>query len=267
MDFIIEEANSIEDYLLIWSESMKHFSFAQNPTPADYSMKEEYQELTEDFSKKSRLYLQAKLKGSVQIGGVLDVILNNEMAKFGVWQPSVPIEYRHLGIGRELVKHAFMILKETGIQRVFATLKYRTPFEPEWHKTLYNDVGFEATEHEGVQLLVDLAETGDLPNPTFSGEIKTGEDFSLEEISELTVRSFGTSPGDQEIHRGSSMDDYETVLTIHQRIRDGVWGSSPADLWKMAFVDGELAGLIIGFLRESQFRTSTGFIGELGVSP
>ncbi len=55
MDFIIEEANSIEDYLLVWSESMKHFSFVQNPTPADYGMKDEYNELTEDFSKKSRL--------------------------------------------------------------------------------------------------------------------------------------------------------------------------------------------------------------------
>ncbi|MHA1576674.1 MAG: GNAT family N-acetyltransferase [Candidatus Thorarchaeota archaeon] len=266
MNFSIENATSFDEYWSAWREFMSHLSFTRDPTPSDYHVDVEQEEMSEDFKKPDRLFLNARTDEG-KIVGLLDIILQETGAKFGIWQPAIKQEYFDTEVGLELIERAFSILKERGINRLIATLKFRDPSEAQWHKEFYDKIGFKPIHQEGVQLLTDLAITNNLPAGKFSGTIVNGEKFSTDEFIDLTVRAFASTPEDIALHGRHHMGDPDAVRRMHERMKSEHWGKSPADLWKIAMVDGEPAGLIIGLLRESKHKPKTGVITELGVSP
>jgi ribosomal protein S18 acetylase RimI-like enzyme len=119
----------------------------------------------------------------------------------------------------------------------------------------------------GVTLLLDLSLS--IPQPTPEDiVVKTLDDFTLEELSELTVTAFTSTPEDRAVHGFySTVTDYDQSLQLQQAIKNGKFGHSPADFWRIAVVDGEPAGLLIGWIPEFKYRPPFGIIGELGVSP
>ncbi len=266
MKFTIEIATSFDEYWAAWNEFLGHLSFTRDPTPSDYHVDIEYDEMSEDFKNPNRLFLNARLDDG-KIIGLLDITLHGAGAKFGIWQPAIKQEYLDSEVGRQLIEKAFSILKDRDIKRINATLKFRYPSEAEWHKEFYNKIGFKPMTQESVQLLTDLAKANDLPASKFRGEIATGDKFSAEEFIELTLRAFASTPEDIAIHGRDHMGDPVAVRQIHERMKSEQWGKSPSDLWKIALVDGKPAGLILGMIRESKHKPMTGIIGELGVSP
>jgi len=89
-----------------------------------------------------------------------------------------------------------------------------------------------------------------------------------ENIGEYCVRAYGLTSGDQKIHGfDKSVTDYDTAVAAMGSIMSGRLGPSPDEFWKVALVDGEPAGFIGGFIKESKHKPVTGILGPLGVFP
>lgn len=89
-----------------------------------------------------------------------------------------------------------------------------------------------------------------------------------ENIGEYCVRAYGSTSEDLEIHGfDKSVSDYDTAVSAMGSIMGGRLGHSPDDFWKVALVDGEPAGFIGGFIKESKHKPVTGILGPLGVFP
>ena len=220
MDFEIRECTSLDSFLKFWTESMIGYEFVQNPTPYDYLLEEEQVELVQAFQGDDTIFLEAMSKKDNKVIGNLNITIRENTAKLGIWQPSVLLEYRDKEIGISLLRHALGLLRERGISRMLATLKYANILEVQWHKSLYKEFGLEARTSEGVQLFSILKENIALPSVDFSGKIVSGNEVSLEQFSDMTIHAFASTEQDQSIHDGWNMDDLENVRAIHKRIQD-----------------------------------------------
>ncbi|MGC9779927.1 MAG: GNAT family N-acetyltransferase [Candidatus Heimdallarchaeota archaeon] len=93
------------------------------------------------------------------------------------------------------------------------------------------------------------------------------KDFSLNELVDFTLRAFGSTKEDRAIHGDDQLvSNPEVCMRVLQAIKKGNFGKSNPDFWKVALVDGKIAGLIVSFIPKIASRPKHGVIGQLAVS-
>ncbi len=269
IEILVETAESFEDYEESWLACMSHVHWIEDRGPFDYHSEEELEEIQEEFDKPENAFLVARLDDDDEIVGVLSITSDEKTGWLRRWEPGVPPFERGSGVADALMRFGFSFLKDRGVERVRCRLRYPLdrPDLIAWHAQLYDSFGFKKSGPMGVTLLLDLSLS--IPQPTPEDiVVKTLDDFTLEELSELTVTAFTSTPEDRAVHGFySTVTDYDQSLQLQQAIKNGKFGHSPADFWRIAVVDGEPAGLLIGWIPEFKYRPPFGIIGELGVSP
>ena len=269
IEILVEASESFEDYEEAWLACMSHVHWIEDRGPFDYHSDEELEEIQEEFDKPGNTFLVARLDDDDEIVGVLGVTSDDKTGWIKRWEPGVPPFERGSGVADALMRFGLSFLKDRGVERVGCRLRHPLdrPDLIAWHAQLYDSFGFKKSEPMSVTLLLDLSLS--IPQPTPEDiVVKTLDDFTLEELSELIVTAFASTPEDRAIHGfDSAVTDYDKSLQIQQAIKNGKFGHSPADFWRIAVVDGEPAGLLIGMIPEFKHRPPFGIIGELGVSP
>ena len=269
IEILVEPAESFEDYEEAWLACMSHVHWIEDRGSFDYHSDEELEEIQEEFDKPENTFLVARLDDDDEIVGVLGITSDDKTGWIRRWEPGVPPFERGSGVADALMRFGFSFLKDRGVESVRCKLRYPLdrPDLIAWHAQLYDSFGFKKSGPMGVTLLLDLSLSIPQPAPE-DIVVKTLDDFTLEELSELTVTAFASTPEDRAVHGFySTVTDYDQSLQIQQAIRDGKFGYSPANFWRIAVVNGKPAGLLIGWIPEFKYRPPFGIIGELGVSP
>jgi GNAT superfamily N-acetyltransferase len=186
------------------------------------------------------------------------------------WEPTVLRPSFATEIRKALLNHALEYLSNKGIERVRTTIK-RPAGNPDIAKPLFdlfNQSGFKPSEPVSVDLVTHL---DDIPNPPSMPE-RVSIDLHLgtnpEIIGRWCVQAYGSTPEDLEIHGfDKSVTDHDISVATMNSIMNGRLGASPAEFWKVALIDGNPAGFIGGFIKESKYYPVTGVLGPLGVFP
>ncbi|MBD3406905.1 MAG: GNAT family N-acetyltransferase [Candidatus Lokiarchaeota archaeon] len=250
---------------MIWHKSMQHLSWYLDPNPMDYDMKEEITELAESFSSNKHYFLIAKSKG--ESVGCITFETRDKLARLGITMPGVPLNKRGTMIGNKLLNECISILKSKSISVLNCTYKYRTKEEIQWHLDLVKSLGF-VSQPEGTQLMRSVAESNNTADDSSNQfKILHREDVSPQSLAELTYQSFLGTVQDRAIHENTMPMTLDGILQSHNRIASNSIFFSPANLWYIAQVDDDLAGVLIGgdIGKRNDYRI--GIIGELCVSP
>ncbi|TFG06106.1 GNAT family N-acetyltransferase [Candidatus Thorarchaeota archaeon] len=120
-------------------------------------------------------------------------------------------------------------------------------------------------KRRGITLISELKPT---ERPKKRIEFLDRTAFSLDELADMTIMSFGYSEEDREIHGDyQSVSDRDANRRILELIKKEVFGQSPPALWQIALIDQRPAGLVVGFIPEAEYRPPHGVVGQLSVLP
>lgn len=264
MQLTIECARSIDEYLGAWRYQIRDYEWALESIPFHYAVEEESQEIQEDFEKEHHWFLVAYDETSRPVG-VLGMRLNGETCVLRNWEPATQsnqgecIAYHLLDTGLEMTR-------SEGAVMAFARLKYTLPLRSKAAslKKRLLDFGF-SEKRRGITLICELNHTRSLEGKMLFGD---RDAFTLDQLADMTVKSFAYEEEDRNIHgEYQSVSDREANRRIMELIEKGVFGYSPPELWQIALVDDRPAGLVIGFIPESESRPPHGVVGQLCVLP
>ncbi len=259
----IVESTDWSIYKSAWNECMKDYYWYKEDPVFDWHKEEELEDMKTDFGKAGRVFLELHIYD--KIIGVFGFRYRGKEASMRRWEPTGDRE-----IQDALLKHALIYLSGKGVERTKVIIKHPVEnSEVAQHLLeLYEQSGFVRYQPESVDLVTRL---DDIPNPPSIQEnisIDPNQGTSPEKIGEYCVRAYGLTSGDQKIHGfDKSVTDYDTAVAAMGSIMSGRLGPSPDEFWKVALVDGEPAGFIGGFIKESKHKPVTGILGPLGVFP
>ncbi|MFW9851290.1 MAG: GNAT family N-acetyltransferase [Candidatus Thorarchaeota archaeon] len=264
MTLSVREANSWDEFKEPWIKSMRHLPWYNKPNQADYIPEIELKELESEFDDEDHYFLLA-VEDDESIKGVLEFKCYDTYAANGIVMPGVPLENRNSDAARLLFEHQQKILRERNIPRVVATLKYRDIQYAKWYLETLESEDFIVNRPESVQMIAEMSKFDGILSPLDKIHIKFRNDFNLDEFTEFTIKSYASTPEDLSIHGWDrAVTEPDTIRIIHKRTMDGVFGHSPSNWWKVAILDENPVGYIIGFHIPPRSR---GVIGNLGVFP
>ena len=264
----IIESTDWSVYKSAWNECMKDYYWYKEDPVFDWHKEEELDDMETDFGKPGKVFLEAREDG--KIAGVFGFRYRGKEASMRRWEPVVLENTGDIAIHNELLVHALDYLSEKGVERTTVTIKYRVGnLDAASHLfELYQESGFSRYQPDSVDLVTHLDDIPIPPSIQDNISIDSHQGTIPENIGEFCVRAYGSAPEDLEIHGfDKSVTDYNTAVAVFKSIIDGRLGHSPDDFWKVALVDGEPAGFIGGFIKESKHKPVTGILGPLGVFP
>ena len=264
----IAESEDWSIYKSAWKECMKDYYWYKYDPVFDWNKNEELDDMESDFGKPGNIFIEAYDED--KIVGVFSFRYRGKQARLMRWEPTVLLSSLATEIRKALLNHALEYLSGKDIERVTVTVKHpaNNPDIAEPMFELFKQFGFNPYQPVSVDLVTHL---DNIPSPPTMPE-NVSIDLHLgtipENIGKWCVRAYGTTPEDLEIHGfDSSVTDEDTAVTAMGSIMQGRLGESPEEFWKVALVDGEVAGFIGGFIKESKFKPLTGILGPLGVFP
>lgn len=265
----MERVHSVEEYLEYWTQSMVDVHWFEKQRLFDYNRDEMLEEIAEEFGKSGSIHLVAKSQDTGEILGVLEAKIRRDVGSLGRWEPAVPLKHRNSGAGEVLIEEAFSWLRENRVPRVTCVLRYpySRPETGQWHTALYRKCGFVQKGFVGVMLLANLPKVQMAVQEVENFRIVNGH-FPLEEFAGFTRRAYVSTPEDKAIHgHDPYVSNPEENMRILRAVKNGKYGFSPPECWKVATVKDEVAGFVIAFMPESKYRPPHGVIAELGVFP
>jgi len=272
MSILVQEAESLEEYLRTWKKGMRTVPWFRQRRLFDYNPEEIEEDITKAFQKRANLFLIAKFKGNQEEAvGVLGVTVANNVATLGRWEPAVMLEQNRSRTGQKLLEEAFSRLRQRDVSKIKCMLKFpiNQPQTTRWHAELYRTCGFAEKTPSSIMLLADLSNIERKPPKTAGFQITHDHGFSPKGLVDFTQRAYMATPEDRRVHINDPfISDPKTCLNTLQAIRDGKMGFSPQEFWLVAKLNNNIAGFIIGFMpKSSKNRPPHGVIGELGVFP
>lgn len=264
----IVESKDWSEYKSVWKECMKDYYWYRNDPVFDWNKDEELDDMESDFGKPGQIFLEAHQEDKVV--GVFSFRYRGKEAKMMRWEPAVLKPSRNNEIRKALLDYALDYLSRKGVERTTVTIKHPVDnlgiAKPLLE--LYQEFAFTPYQPRSVDLVTHL---DDIPSPpSISENVSLDSHLGTvpENIGEYCVRAYGSTTEDWEIHGfDKSVTDYETATAAMGSIMNGRLGKSPEEFWKVALVDGEPAGFIGGFIKESKHKPLTGILGPLGVFP
>lgn len=247
---------------------MSDYYWYKNDPVFDWNKNEELDDMESDFGKPGNVFLEAREDDTIV--GVFSFRHRGSQANLMRWEPTVLKHLEANEIQKELLRYALDYLSGKGVIRAQVLIKHPAEnSEVARHLfDLYNEFGFELRQPVSVDLVARL---DDIPSPPSMPEnisIDSHLGTIPENIGNWCVRAYGSTPEDIEIHGfDKSVTDYDTAVASFGSIMAGRIGNSPEEFWKVALVDGEAAGFIGGFIKESKHKPLTGILGPLGVFP
>jgi ribosomal protein S18 acetylase RimI-like enzyme len=267
--YTVEQVHSVDEFLANWTKAMVDVHWFKEEIPFHYTRDEMVEEIRKEFAEADNLHLVAKSKDDKKVLGVLRVKIQEDSGTLGKWEPVVLLKHRNTEIGKTLVEKAFLLLKEKKVRRAACMLKYplSKPEVANWHISLYKKCGFKQRGPPGGMLLADLSLVKRAPRIKNICFIDRNE-VPLEEFVNFVQMAYMSTAEDRIIHGFDQyVSDREKTMNIHRAIKNGKFGFSPPECWKVALLRDETAGFIIGFMPKSEHRPPHGVIANLGVFP
>jgi len=259
----IVEAESWDRYLESWEACMGDAYWFNESRFFDYSRREVTEELRDDWEA-GGVFLTALLWGGVV--GCLGLRVRGGRGFVRRWEPAVPARFRALGVGERLLGEAVLRAEAAGAGTLSTTLRYPYGEEKPWLSGLYESMGFRDTR-PGVQMLSKLGEIGEATPPAGLGTVPCSS-FTLDELTEFTLRAFASTPEDKAIHGDDdAVSQPEAAGRAIARQMAGEMGESPPELNIVAVLDGEPAGFTRGIVVDDGYRPRYGLLAVLGVFP
>lgn len=264
----IVESTDWPVYKSTWNECMKDYYWYKNNPVFDWNKDDELEDMRSDFGKSGKVFLEAHKDG--KIVGVFSFRYRGKQASMMRWEPTVLKPSEDNEFQKALLNYALDYLSGKGVERVRVTIKHPAgnPDVAKHLLELYKQSGFENYQPVSVDLVTNLDDIPSPPSMQDNVSIDPHQGTMPENIGEYCVRAYGSTSEDLEIHGfDKSVSDYDTAVSAMGSIMGGRLGHSPDDFWKVALVDGEPAGFIGGFIKESKHKPVTGILGPLGVFP
>ncbi|MBN2231076.1 MAG: GNAT family N-acetyltransferase [Candidatus Thorarchaeota archaeon] len=264
----IVQSKSWVEYKALWKNCMKDYYWYKEDPVFDWNKHEELEEMETEFSKPGRFFLEAHSDGFPV--GVLGLRYTGKEGALRRWEPASVSRTDGLEVERELLLNGLDNLSKNGVERVKVIVKYPSdnPDVAKHLTTLYQEVGFNRYQPDSVDLVIKLDSFKSIPPSQSNIKIDPHQGTIPENIGEFCVRAYASTPEDREIHGfDTSVSDYDTAVEVFRSILGGGFGPSPSEFWKVALVEGEPAGFIGGFIRESKHNPLTGIFGPVGVFP
>ena len=264
----IVESEDWLTYRSTWEECMKDYYWYKNDPVFDWNKHEELDEMESDFGKPGNVFLEAHQDN--KIVGVFSFRHRGKQASLMRWEPTVLVSSGATQVRKALLSYAENLLSNKGAERITVTVKHPAD-NPDITKPLielYKQSGFKPYQPVSVDLVTHLNDIPQPPSMSESVSIDPHLGNVPENIGKWCVKAYGSTPEDLEIHGfDNSVTDYDTAVAAMGSIMRGRLGESPNEFWKVALVDGEVAGFIGGFIKESKYKPVTGILGPLGVFP
>jgi ribosomal protein S18 acetylase RimI-like enzyme len=168
------------------------------------------------------------------------------------------------------MENVFSLLKRKNVHKVKCMLKYpvNRPKAASWHIALYKRCGFRQKGPPGIMLLAELSKTKTSPFEVENLRFINGNKVPTEKFADFVQRAYLSTAEDRAIH---GFDPYvsirEKTREVLQAIKNGKFGFSPPEFWKVALLKNETVGFIKGFIPKSKYRPAHGVIANLGVFP
>lgn len=264
----IVESVDWPSYKSIWQKCMKEYYWYKNDPVFDWNKYEELEDMEDEFGKPGQVFLEAHHDD--KIVGVFSFRYRGKEAKMMRWEPAVLKSSDDNKIRCALLNYALDFLSGKGVERASVIVKYPTenPDAAKHLLDLYKASGFKRYQSDSVDLVTNLHDIPVPPSVPDNVSIDLRLGIIPENIGNWSVRAYGTTPEDLEIHGfDKSVTDYDTAVASFKSIIDGRLGPSPSEFWKVALVNGEPAGFIGGFILERKHQPVTGVLGPLGVFP
>ena len=252
-----------DQYLEAWSSCMRDTYWFTETRFFDYRKEEVTDELRIDWETGDSVFLIAYSGDGV--AGCLGVKIRGRSSIVRRWEPAVPNRFRAAGVGERLLEEAERRARDTGVDTLSTTLRYSFQMEKTWLGGLYESMGFKDV-HPGIQMLAGLEAR--VPEPWTGYETVPCSSFSLDQLTEFTLRVFASTPEDQMIHGDNApVSQPEAIRRAIEHQMSGGMGASPPELNMVAMVDGEPAGFIRGIVVEDGYWPRYGLLAILGVFP
>jgi ribosomal protein S18 acetylase RimI-like enzyme len=262
-------ATDWDEYAEAWMTSMQHLYWYQESPVFDFNKDEELDEMKSDFDKPGNLFLEARRSDNHEIAGVLGLRYRDVMARIRRWEPAVIPGFQNSHVVRLLLDWACEHLTKIGVKRIGYLLKHPIG-SPELVKELmihFQDSGFTHIRPDSVDLVMSL-NSFHHPSASAGLVIETGENYTFEDLANITVKSFTSTPEEREIHGfDRTVTEHIQATALMERMAEGFYGHSPDEFRKVAVVEGVAAGFLGGFVSESKFKPLTGVLGPMAVLP
>ena len=270
MKMIVEKVDSVKEYLEYWTRAMADVHWFEKRGLFDYNRDEMVEEIPGEFGQSGSIHLVAKSPSTDEVLGVLGVKVRRDVGTFGRWEPAVPLKHRNGAAGETLIKEAFSWLHEKRVSKATCMLRFphSRPETARWHMALYRECGFVRRGLVGVMLLADLRKALMTAEKVEDLRIVAGYDFSVEEYADFSRRAYLSTPEDKAIHGlDPLLSSPEENMRVLRAVKNGEYGFSPPECWKVAMLRDEVTGFIAAFMPESKYRPPHGVIAELGIFP
>ncbi len=269
-EYDIEQVESIEKFLKYWTQAMIDTHWFKEHILFHYTRNEMIEEITKEFAELDNLYLVATSKDAKEIFGVLRVKIKENIGTLGRWEPAVPVKFRNTEVDAALIQKAFSWLRANNVLKVKCLLRYPSdkPETGNWHIILYEKCGFKQKGPEGVMLLADLFKTEMFPSKVKNLHLVNRDEVSLEEFVDFTMKAYASTAEDRAIHGfDPNVSRREKNIEVLQAIKRGNFGFSPPECWKVALLEKEVVGFVIGFVPKEKYRPAHGVVASIGVFP
>lgn len=270
MRFVVDLAQDWDEYKNAWTTCMQNHYWFREPRLLDFSKEEELAEQEKDFGRDDRAFLVARREDSQDIVGVLGLKVAAHSGVIRRWEPSVVASEKNTRVGETLLQEGLKTLGRRGVTNVTSVLKFPKDLEQEvkWHADLFKRQGFEMPVPPAAQLIADLREYHVTQRSSPGVRIITGEKYDDQKLAEITIKAFTSTPEDKRIHgRYPSVTVPSEALKTIEDLRAGRMGPSPPEMWKVALVGNEAAGMTGSFIRIEPHQPKTGVLGPVGVLP
>jgi len=252
-----------DQYLEAWSSCMRDTYWFTETRFFDYSKEEVTDELRIDWETGDSVFLIAY--SGDDVAGCLGIKIRGRSGAVRRWEPAVPNRFRAAGVGERLLEEAERRTRDAGADTLSTTLRYSFQMEKPWLGGLYESIGFKDV-HPGIQLLAGLEARA--PEPSKDYETVPCSSFSIDQLTEFTLRAFASTPEDQMIHGDNApVSQPEAIRRAIEHQVSGGMGASPPELNMVAMLGGEPAGFIRGIVVEDEYRPRYGLLAILGVFP
>lgn len=266
----IKQVPSVEKFLKYWTQAMADTHWFKEHILFHYTRDEMIEEIIKEFAELNSLHLVAKSKNTKEVLGALRAKLQRNVATLGRWEPAVPFKYRNTKAGEALIQKAFSWLRENNVHKVKCMLRYLIdrPETGRWHTILYKKCGFKQNGPKGMMLLADLSKIEISPPKVENLHFIHRDGVSLEKFVDFTLKAFASTAQDRAIHGfDPNVSNRERNTKVQQAIKNGEFGFSPPECWKVALLGKEIVGFVNAFMPESKYRPAHGVIANIGVFP
>ena len=265
----IKQVQSVEKFLKYWTQAMADTHWFKEPILFHYTCDEVIEEIRKEFAEPN-LHLVAKTRNTKEVLGVLRVKIQGNVGMLGRWEPAVPSKHRSTKVGAALIQKAFSWLRANNVLKVKCVLRYPSdkPETGNWHIILYEKCGFRQKGPRSVMLLADLFKTEMFPSKVKNLHLVNRDEVSLEEFVDFTMKAYASTAEDRAIHGfDPNVSRREKNIKVLQAIKRGNFGFSPPECWKVALLEKEVVGFVIGFVPKSKYRPAHGVVASIGVFP